>query len=69
MSTGEQIAAVNGVELCWEGFGERSDPALLLAHGAGDSMIAWREGLCERLADDLPRTERSNTARGISPAQ
>jgi pimeloyl-ACP methyl ester carboxylesterase len=50
-STGEQIAAVNGVELCWEGFGERSDPALLLAHGAGDSMVAWREGLCERLAE------------------
>ena len=50
-STGEQIAAVNGVELCWEGFGERSDPPLLLAHGAGDSMVAWREGLCERLAD------------------
>ena len=50
-STGEQIAAVNGVELCWEGFGERSDPPLLLTHGAGDSMIAWREGLCERLAD------------------
>ena len=50
-STGEQIAAVNGVELCWEGFGERSDPPLLLAHGAGDSMVAWREGLCERLAE------------------
>jgi pimeloyl-ACP methyl ester carboxylesterase len=51
VTTGEQIAAVNGVALCWEGFGERSDPPLLLAHGAGDSMIAWREGFCERLAD------------------
>jgi pimeloyl-ACP methyl ester carboxylesterase len=46
----EEIAHVNGVELCWQGFGDPSDPALVLAHGAGDSMIAWREGLCERLA-------------------
>ena len=44
-STGEQIAAVNGVELCWEAFGERSDPALVLAHGAGDSMLVVARGL------------------------
>ena len=48
---GEETIAVNGVELCFQAFGERSDPALLLLHGASDSMLAWREGFCERLAD------------------
>jgi pimeloyl-ACP methyl ester carboxylesterase len=49
--TGERTVAVNGVELACEGFGDPADPAILLAHGAGDSMLAWREGLCERLAE------------------
>ena len=50
-ATEERIAHVNGVELCWQGFGDPADPAILLAHGAGDSMLGWREGFCERLAD------------------
>lgn len=50
MSTGEQIAAVNGVELCWEGFGDRADSAIVLLHGAGNSMLSWSDGFCERLA-------------------
>ena len=47
----EQVAQINGAEICWQGFGDSSDPPILLAHGGGDSMLAWREGFCERLAD------------------
>jgi pimeloyl-ACP methyl ester carboxylesterase len=47
----DELIAVNGVEIAYETFGERSShhPPLVLAHGAGDSMLSWREALCERL--------------------
>ncbi len=48
--SGEQIAAVGDLELCYETFGDRSDPALVLIMGLGTQMIAWREEFCERLA-------------------
>ena len=41
---------VNGVDLCVETFGERSDPAILLVMGAGASMDWWEEDFCARLA-------------------
>jgi pimeloyl-ACP methyl ester carboxylesterase len=65
-ATEEQLAQVNGVELCWQGFGDPNDPALVLLHGAGDSMLAWREGLCERLADGgryVVRTDSRDAGR------
>ena len=37
-------------ELYAETFGAAGDPALLLLHGAGNSMTAWDAELCERLA-------------------
>jgi pimeloyl-ACP methyl ester carboxylesterase len=40
----------NGIELCWEGFGEASDPAVLLIMGYTAQMISWDEGFCEMLA-------------------
>jgi pimeloyl-ACP methyl ester carboxylesterase len=46
----EQLIRVNGVELCVEEFGNPGDPALLLVHGTGSSMLAWDEELCGRLA-------------------
>jgi pimeloyl-ACP methyl ester carboxylesterase len=33
-----------------ETFGERSDPAVVLLHGAGNSMMAWDAELCEAIA-------------------
>jgi pimeloyl-ACP methyl ester carboxylesterase len=49
-SSGEQIATVGELELCYETFGDRSDPALVLIMGLATQMIAWREEFCERLA-------------------
>jgi pimeloyl-ACP methyl ester carboxylesterase len=48
--SGEQIAPVGELELCYETFSERSDPAILLIMGLGTQMIGWREEFCEGLA-------------------
>jgi pimeloyl-ACP methyl ester carboxylesterase len=46
----DHIVQANGVDLCVETFGDRADPAILLIHGAGSSMLSWDEQLCARLA-------------------
>jgi pimeloyl-ACP methyl ester carboxylesterase len=46
----EQLCTVGDIELCYETFGDASDPALLLVMGLGTQMVAWREEFCERLA-------------------
>lgn len=40
----------NGVELAYETFGDRQDPALLLVMGLGTQLLGWPEGLCRALA-------------------
>jgi pimeloyl-ACP methyl ester carboxylesterase len=44
------IAAANGIEICFETFGDPSDPALLLVCGFGAQLISWPEGMCRALA-------------------
>jgi pimeloyl-ACP methyl ester carboxylesterase len=39
-----------GITLCYETFGEESDPPLLLIQGLGMQMVGWPEEFCERLA-------------------
>jgi pimeloyl-ACP methyl ester carboxylesterase len=46
----EQFAQVNGIELCYETFGDPSDPPLLLIMGLGTQMVAWQDDFCEQLA-------------------
>ena len=43
-------ASANGIELCYDTFGDRSKPALLLIMGLAAQMIAWDEEFCQRLA-------------------
>lgn len=50
MRAGERAVAVNGVELCVQGFGDPADPAILLLHGAGESMLAWENEFVQSLA-------------------
>jgi pimeloyl-ACP methyl ester carboxylesterase len=45
----EQFAEVGPVTLCYETFGEPTDPAILLIMGLGTQMIAWREEFCREL--------------------
>ena len=48
--SGEQLAPIGELELCYETFGDRSDPALVLIMGLATQMVAWREEFCEGLA-------------------
>ncbi|HYM55183.1 MAG TPA: alpha/beta fold hydrolase [Solirubrobacteraceae bacterium] len=40
-----------GVTLCYETFGDPSDPTALLIMGLGTQMVAWHEDFCRRLAE------------------
>jgi len=46
-----RIVEVNGVDLCFETFGDPADPAIVLVHGAGNTMLSWDDQLRARLAD------------------
>jgi pimeloyl-ACP methyl ester carboxylesterase len=39
-----------GITLCYETFGEPSDPTALLIMGLGTQMVAWQEDFCNELA-------------------
>jgi pimeloyl-ACP methyl ester carboxylesterase len=47
----EQFADVGPVTLCYETFGDPSDPALLLVMGLGTQMVAWRDDFCRGLTE------------------
>jgi pimeloyl-ACP methyl ester carboxylesterase len=44
------IAKSNGIEIAFDTFGYRSDPAVLLIMGLGVQMVAWDEKFCTQLA-------------------
>jgi pimeloyl-ACP methyl ester carboxylesterase len=65
----ERLVEVNGVELCLETFGDPADPAVLLIMGAGGSMLAWHEELCQRLAAGrrfVIRYDNRDTGRSVT---
>jgi pimeloyl-ACP methyl ester carboxylesterase len=49
-TSGEQRAQIGDIELCYETFGERDKPALLLIMGLSSQMVLWEDEFCERLA-------------------
>jgi pimeloyl-ACP methyl ester carboxylesterase len=44
------MAKSNGIELCYDTFGDRTKPPLLLIMGLAGQMIAWDEEFCGELA-------------------
>ena len=46
----EAVVRVGDVDLCYETFGERDDPALLLVMGLATQMLGWHEEFCAALA-------------------
>jgi pimeloyl-ACP methyl ester carboxylesterase len=46
----DQLVLVNGVELCFETFGDPADPPILLIGGSGASMDWWEDDFCALLA-------------------
>jgi pimeloyl-ACP methyl ester carboxylesterase len=64
----ERIVRANGVDLCVQGFGDRADPAILLIAGTSESMLAWAEAFCERLAAGsrfVIRYDHRDTGRSV----
>jgi pimeloyl-ACP methyl ester carboxylesterase len=51
-ASAECIAAVGGVKLCYQTFGDSEAPPLLLVMGLSTQMILWDEQFCQRLADE-----------------
>jgi pimeloyl-ACP methyl ester carboxylesterase len=47
----EQFCTVNGVELCFETFGDPGEPTMLLVMGLATQMVGWPDEFCEQLAD------------------
>jgi pimeloyl-ACP methyl ester carboxylesterase len=48
----EQFCDVDrGITLCYETFGDPSDPAALLIMGLGTQMVAWQADFCRELAE------------------
>jgi pimeloyl-ACP methyl ester carboxylesterase len=45
------LHAVNGVDLAVEVHGERTNPAVVLLHGAGQTMLAWQDEFVQRMVD------------------
>ena len=44
--------ARNGeIEIAYETFGDTADPALILLHGLGSSMLVWPEDMCQGFVD------------------
>jgi pimeloyl-ACP methyl ester carboxylesterase len=49
-ASSERIAPVGELELCYETFGDRDAPPLLLVMGLASQMLLWDEEFCEQLA-------------------
>ena len=48
--SGERITQANNIEICYDTFGEDTDPAFLLIMGLGGQMVAWEEDFCQEIA-------------------
>ncbi|HET6857588.1 MAG TPA: alpha/beta hydrolase [Streptomyces sp.] len=69
LSNGETLAEINGVELCFETFGNPAHPAILLIDGATASMLWWEAELCERISRGgrfVIRYDNRDTGRSTS---
>ncbi|MES2753931.1 MAG: alpha/beta hydrolase [Pseudomonadota bacterium] len=70
--------STNGVELFYEDFGDPADPAILLVMGLGTQLIAWPDGLVDRLVAgsfrvirydnrDIGQSTHLHGAKAVSP--
>lgn len=50
MQENSRLTAANGIEICYDTFGDRTAAPLLLIMGLAAQMIAWEESFCEQLA-------------------
>ncbi len=50
LGSAEAFARVGALDICYQTFGDKSDPPLLLIMGLGAQMIVWEDDFCEALA-------------------
>jgi pimeloyl-ACP methyl ester carboxylesterase len=65
----EKIVRANGVDLGVETFGDSPHSAVLLIHGAGNSMLSWEDEFCGRLAAGdrlIARYDNRDCGRSVS---
>jgi pimeloyl-ACP methyl ester carboxylesterase len=65
----EQILTIDGIDLCYEAFGDPAGPTVLLIAGGAQSMIWWEEDFCGRLAEagrHVVRYDHRDTGRSTS---
>lgn len=48
--TSEQFAPANGMKLCYDTFGDKNAPTIMLIMGLGAQMILWDDGFCSEIA-------------------
>lgn len=48
----EEIKLGNDVTIFIEAFGDKTNEPVLLLHGAGNSMLNWHKGFCEKLSSE-----------------
>ncbi len=48
--TDPALAKANGIDICYDTFGDPGAPPMLLIMGLGTQMIGWDEGFCSELA-------------------
>ena len=68
----EHFAHHDGVDLCYETFGDRSNPTVLLIMGLGGPMTWWDPELCRRLASrgfQVVRYDNRDTGRSTKLRQ
>ncbi|KAB2340145.1 alpha/beta fold hydrolase [Actinomadura rudentiformis] len=65
----EQTVTTDGIDLCFETFGDPADATVLLIAGGAQSMIWWEEDFCARLAEagrHVVRYDHRDTGRSTS---
>jgi len=48
---GPEIVSANGIQICYDAFGNPNNPALLMVAGLGMQLIGWDEALCTMLVE------------------
>lgn len=51
-ASNDRFAKTNGIDICYDTFGEESDPPILLIMGALSQSILWPSEFCEQLANE-----------------
>ena len=51
LRSGELTARANGLDICYETFGDAAKPAVLLITALAGQMVHWEDAFCERLAE------------------